>query len=97
MRCWGVKQDTMSTWAWIAVGLASFLLVSVLVGLAVAAILRRIGERVSEPYEAGDWAEAALTRALHQQRNRQKPRGRTLIRAGSFACGKSLRPAKQLS
>jgi len=64
--CWGVKQNTMSTWAWIAVGLASFLLMSVLVGLAVAAILRRIGERVSEPYEAGDWAEAALTRALHQ-------------------------------
>jgi hypothetical protein len=56
----------MSIWAWILVGMASLFVVSLLVGLAVAATLRTIGRRISELYESEDWAQLPPTRALHE-------------------------------
>jgi hypothetical protein len=46
----------MPVWVWIVVGLGSFLVLSLLVGLALARILGTIGRRISELYETGDWA-----------------------------------------
>jgi hypothetical protein len=46
----------MPVWVWIVVGLGSFLVLSLLVGLAVARILGTIGRRISELYEAEPWA-----------------------------------------
>jgi hypothetical protein len=54
----------MSIWVWITIGAGSFLILSLLVGLAVAAILGNIGRRVSELYETEDWATAPPARAL---------------------------------
>jgi hypothetical protein len=53
----------LSVWIWIAVGTGSFLVLSLLVGLVVAAILGNIGRRVSELFETEDWALAPPTRA----------------------------------
>jgi hypothetical protein len=54
----------MSVWTWIAIGAGSFLLLSLLVGLAVGAVLGTIGRRISEMYETEDWVMASPTRAL---------------------------------
>jgi hypothetical protein len=59
-----VKQDAMTVWAWIAIGVGSFLALSVLVGLAVAAVLGEIARRVSELHESEGWASAPPKRAL---------------------------------
>ena len=54
----------MSVWVWIAIGVGSFLVLSLFGGLAVAAVLGEIGRRVSELYETEDWATAPSARAL---------------------------------
>jgi hypothetical protein len=51
-------------WPWIVVGAGSFLVFSVLVGLAAAAVLGVIGRRVSEWYETEKWATAPPGRAV---------------------------------
>ena len=56
-------QTRMSVWAWVAVGVASTLVLSAIVGLAIAAILGRISEDVSELLQADPWASAPLTRS----------------------------------
>jgi hypothetical protein len=48
---------------WIAIGAATMLALSVLVGLAVAAILGRISREISELHEMEPWAVAPPTRA----------------------------------
>jgi hypothetical protein len=53
----------MSVWTWIAVGVGSFLLLSLVVGLLIGAILGEIGRLVSELHESEDWATAPPTRA----------------------------------
>jgi hypothetical protein len=53
-------------WAWIVVGVGSFLVLSLLVGLAVAAVLGSIGRKVSELYETEEWALAPPNRALRE-------------------------------
>jgi hypothetical protein len=63
-RCYGVKFREMSVWVWIAIGVGSFLVLSLFVGLAVAAVLGDIGRRVSGLYETEDWATAPPARAL---------------------------------
>ena len=63
-RCCGVKFREMSIWIWIAIGVSSFFVLSLSVGLAVAAVLGDIGRRVSELYETEDWATAPPARAL---------------------------------
>jgi hypothetical protein len=52
----------MSTWAWVGVGFGAFFLISVLLSLALAAILGRIGREASELFESVQWAQAPLTR-----------------------------------
>jgi hypothetical protein len=54
----------MSFWSWVVIGLGSFLVVSLLVGLAVALILGSIARKVSELYETEEWALSAPRRAL---------------------------------
>jgi hypothetical protein len=53
----------MSAWAWTAIGVVSFLLVSLLTGLAIGAILRDIGRRISELQESEDWTMLPPSRA----------------------------------
>jgi hypothetical protein len=60
----------MSMWAWIVVGAGVFLVLSLLVGLAVAAVFRSIGRRVSELYENEEWALAPLGRAVRDAKSR---------------------------
>jgi hypothetical protein len=53
----------MSAWTWAIVGTAAFLLLSVVVSLALAAILGHIGQEVSELLEEPDfWSTTPLTR-----------------------------------
>jgi hypothetical protein len=54
----------MSVWTWIAIGAGSFLVLSLLVGLAVGAVLGSIGRRISEMHETEDWVMASPTQAL---------------------------------
>ena len=57
----------MSAWWWVLVGIAAFLLFSLVVGLALAAILGRIGEEVSELLEGESWVSAPLSREQRQE------------------------------
>jgi hypothetical protein len=52
----------MTVWAWVIVGVAAFLVVSMAIGLACAAILGQIGVEVSELFESDLSASAPLTR-----------------------------------
>ena len=54
----------MIVWTWLAVGVGSFLVLSLLLGLAVAAVLGEIGRRVSELHESEGWATTPPNRAL---------------------------------
>jgi hypothetical protein len=47
---------------WILIGLAAAFTLSLITGLAVAAVLGAIGRSVSEPLEFEPWASAQLTR-----------------------------------
>jgi hypothetical protein len=53
----------MTLWAWIAVGAAAALGVSLLVGLAIAAVLGTIGREVGELVETESWSSAPPARA----------------------------------
>jgi hypothetical protein len=53
----------MPMWIWIVIGVGSFLGLSLLVGLALAAILGTIGRQISELHETDDWAMLPPTRA----------------------------------
>jgi hypothetical protein len=50
----------MSAWLWLIVGVAAFLAISVLVGLAIAAVLGHISREVSELLDSGPWTSAPL-------------------------------------
>jgi hypothetical protein len=52
----------VSTWAWVAIGLATFFLLSTFVTLAVATILGRVGREVSELLDSAAWSSAPLAR-----------------------------------
>jgi hypothetical protein len=67
----------MSVWVWIAIGVGSLLVLSLFVGLAVAAVLGDIGRRVSELYETEDWATAPPARALTDAGERQREEVKT--------------------
>jgi hypothetical protein len=58
------KRATLSYWVWIFVGVGSFLLLSLLVGLALAAVLANIGRSASDLYETEEWALTPLSRSL---------------------------------
>jgi hypothetical protein len=57
------RVTSMVAWAWIVMGSAGFLAVSLLLGLAVAAILGNISSEVSELLEVEPWRTAAPKRA----------------------------------
>jgi hypothetical protein len=54
----------MPYWVWIMVGVGAFVVLSLLVGLTVAAALGNIGRSVSDLYETEEWALAPPRRAL---------------------------------
>jgi hypothetical protein len=62
----------MSTWAWVGVGLAAFCVISTLVGLAMAAILGRIGEAVSGLLDEETWARAPVSRERVQSEDNDR-------------------------
>jgi len=75
-RCCSVKFREMSVWVWIAIGVSSFFVLSLSVGLAVAAVLGDIGRRVSELYETEDWAAAPPSRRSGMRANRSPKKSR---------------------
>ena len=58
-------------WVWIAIGVGSFLGLSLLVGLGLAAILGTIGRQISELHETDDWAMLPPTRTSIEPKERQ--------------------------
>jgi len=58
----------MPMWVWIAIALGSFVVLSLIVGFAVARILGTIGRGISEFYETEDWATLPPTRAAKEVR-----------------------------
>jgi hypothetical protein len=64
----------MPMWVWIAIGVGSFLGLSLLVGLGLAAILGTIGRQISELHETDDWAILPPTRASIEPKEEQQPR-----------------------
>lgn len=56
------RETTMNAWAWVGVGLAAFCVISTLAGLAIAAILGRIGEEASRLLEAEAWSRPSTGR-----------------------------------
>jgi hypothetical protein len=61
----------MPMWVWIVIGVGSFLGLSLLVGLGLAAILGTIGRQVSELHETDDWAMLPPTRASIEPKEEQ--------------------------
>jgi hypothetical protein len=52
----------VSTWLWVIVGTGAFLFLSVVVSLAVAAVLSRVAQETTELLEGEFWSTASLTR-----------------------------------
>ena len=52
----------MMVWTWIGVGVAGFLALSLLFGLAIARVLGSIGAEIAQLLEAEGWTSAPLTR-----------------------------------
>jgi hypothetical protein len=61
----------MPMWVWIVIGVGSFLCLSLLVGLGLAAILGTIGRQISELHETDDWAVLPPTRASIEPKEQQ--------------------------
>jgi hypothetical protein len=56
----------MSTWAWVLVAVAAFLLLSVTVGLGLAAILGRISREISELLDPELWSSTPNARERNE-------------------------------
>ncbi|HEY8775415.1 MAG TPA: hypothetical protein VIM33_02920 [Gaiellaceae bacterium] len=56
---------------WIVIGMGSFLGLSLLVGLGLAAVLGTIGRQISELHETDDWAMLPPTRASIEPKEQQ--------------------------
>jgi hypothetical protein len=74
----------MSIVWWLIVAMGLFLALSVVVGLAVAAILGQIGREVSELFESAHWASAPLARETGDDAERE-------VRPSRGAVGSPLR------
>jgi hypothetical protein len=61
----------MPMWFWIAIGLGSFVLLSLVVAFAVARILGTIGREISELYGTEDWATLPPSRASREIKEKQ--------------------------
>jgi len=60
-------------WVWIAIGVGSFLGLSLLMGLALAGILGTIGRQISELQQEDDWTTLPPTRARSEVKEEQQP------------------------
>jgi hypothetical protein len=62
-------------WVWIAIGMGSFLGLSLLMGLALAGILGTIGRQISELQQTDDWTTLPPTRARQavKEHEQQQP------------------------
>ena len=60
-------------WVWIAIGVGSFLGLSLLMGLALAGILRTIGRQISELQQTDDRTTLPPTRARKEVKEVQQP------------------------
>ena len=60
-------------WVWIAIGVGSFLGLSVLMGLALAGILGTIGRQISELQQTDEWTTLPPTRAREEVKEEQQP------------------------
>ena len=58
-------------WVWIAIGVGSFLGLSLLMGLTLAGILRTIGRQISELQQTDDWTMLPPTRARKEVKEQQ--------------------------
>jgi hypothetical protein len=56
----------MPMWGWIAIGVGSFVALSLLVGFVLARILGAIGREVSGMYETEHWTTMAPTRSSRE-------------------------------
>ena len=56
---------------WIVIGMGSFLGLSLLVGLGLAAVLGTIGRQISELHQTDDWAMLPPTRASKEPKEQQ--------------------------
>jgi hypothetical protein len=63
----------MPMWVWIAIGVGSFLGLSLLLGLMLAGILGTIGRQISELQQADDWTTLPPTRARKEIQEEQQP------------------------
>jgi len=61
----------MPMWVWIVIGVGSFLGLSLLVGLGLAAILGTLGRQISELHETDDWAILPPTRDPMEPKEQQ--------------------------
>jgi hypothetical protein len=61
----------MPMWVWIAIGVGSFLCLSLLVGFAFARILGSIGRQISDLYETEVWAQLPPSRAAKDVEEQQ--------------------------
>jgi hypothetical protein len=61
----------MPMWVWIMIGVGSFLGLSFLAGLALAAILGTIGRQISELHQTDDWTTLPPTRARKEVKEQQ--------------------------
>jgi hypothetical protein len=52
----------MTVWAWIEVGVAGLLTLSLLIGLAIARVLGTVGTEIAQLLETEAWTSAPLTR-----------------------------------
>jgi hypothetical protein len=68
----------MSTWAWVIVALAGFVVLSAVASLVLAAILGQIGRHDESELEAELWASAPVRREEAQER-REAPSRRVAL------------------
>ena len=73
----------MSAWSWMIVGIGGFLALSFVVAFAVAAILGRIGQEVSELLEAETWASVEPWADASSAADQRKEEHETLLAQGS--------------
>lgn len=73
----------MSTWLWVLVGAAAFVSLSVVVSLALAALLGRIARETTELLEGEFWSSASLTREVREEREAQTERQAASAQVGA--------------
>ena len=56
----------MNVWGWIGIGVATFLVLSIAVGLAIAKFLGAISSGINQMLEHEGWTSAPLTRAIEE-------------------------------